>query len=102
MQLVHVTCARFADVGKGNEKIRRDRGGQHHKRKASRTGSADSKKVRPSRRSTRRKHGISHPYATTDDTCGFHESVPHEPNVSRTLQFRATWMLSRTAGNKNT
>ena len=28
MQLVHVTCARFADVGKGNEKICRDRGGQ--------------------------------------------------------------------------
>ena len=31
MQLVHVSCARFADVGKGNEKIRLDRGGQHHR-----------------------------------------------------------------------
>ena len=41
VQLVHVSCARFADVGKGNEKIRLDRGGQHHRRKASRTGGAD-------------------------------------------------------------
>ena len=87
MQLVHVSCGRFADVGKGNEKIRRDRGGQHHRRKASRTGGADSKKVRPSRRSTRRRHGISHPYTTTDDTSGFRESVAHEPNVSHTLHF---------------
>ena len=87
MQLVHVSCARFADVGKANEKIRRDRGGQHHRRKASRTGGAEGKKARPSRRSTRRRHGISHPYATTDDTSGFRESVAHEPNVSGTLHF---------------
>ena len=45
------------------------------------------KKARPSRRSTRRRHGISHPYATTDDTSGFRESVAHEPNVSHTLHF---------------
>ena len=44
MRLAHVSCARFADVGKGNEKIRRDRGGQHHRRKTSRTGGAESKK----------------------------------------------------------
>ena len=47
MQLAHVSCARSADVSKGNEKIRRDRGGQHHRRKASRTVGAESKKSGP-------------------------------------------------------
>ena len=47
MQLAHVSCARSADVGKGNEKIRRDRGWQHHRREASPAGGADGKKVWP-------------------------------------------------------
>ena len=42
-----ILFTRSADVGKGDEKIRRDRGWQHHKREASRTGGADGNKVWP-------------------------------------------------------
>ena len=87
MQLVHVSCARFADVGKGNDKIRRDRGGQHHRRKASCTAGADGK--RSGHLGDQHDAGTEFLTlcATTDDTSGFRESVAHEPNMSRTLHF---------------
>ena len=88
MQLVHVTCARFADVGKGNEKICRDRGGQHHRRKASRTGGADGKKSQAiSEINTTQARNFSPLMLLQMTPLVSVKEVAHEPNVSRTLHF---------------